>query len=613
MTQVSLDELCRQFGITTDYGAGAAVPDTTKRQLLEAIGVDPEHAPAGDAQSDEITPPEGVACYCPDWLAASPAWGFFCQLYELRSDRSWGIGDFRDLADLAGITAEAGADFLGINPLHALFLADSNRRSPFTPSNRLFLNPLYIAMDDLPGEPDADKAALDGLRAADAVDYAAVSSVKLAGLRAVYRASPFSSPTYTAAAFSAFCERGGQSLERHAVFETLSHEMVDRGHGAGWRSWPREFRDPQHMAVTTFARDRADDVRFHCWLQWIASIQLAAAERTALSAGMRIGIYLDLAVGDAPDGSATWSASDLMLNGFTIGAPPDVFAQGGQNWHLSAPSPTALAKQELMPFRKLIEAQLRFAGALRIDHVMALRQLFLIPDGETPDKGTHLRYPFTGLLSVVAEESMENRSIIIGEDLGWVPPGFREAMQAARLMAYRILYFEHDGGWFRRTGTYPSMALACISTHDLPTLSRWWQGEDIELRRRFGLVDPDNASQHLEYRMTERRALVAAFVDGGQLEPDSIDTDAPQMPETVLTAAYRFLAETPCLLVGVRLADLTGPAASTNVPGTIDEYPNWQLRSPTAIQQIPELRSFRDVTALLRAVRPKAANPQNAA
>ena len=606
MPQSSLDELCRQFGITTDYGPGAAVPDATKRQLLKAIGVDPDHPPpGGEAESGDLMSPEGVACYSPDWLTASPAWGVFCQLYELRSDRSWGIGDFRDLADLARITADAGADFLGINPLHALFLAEPSRRSPFMPSNRRFLNPIYIAMDDLPGEPPADEATLDRLRMADAVDYEAVSSLKLTGLRAVYRESPFSSPGYTAGAFSTFCESGGRSLQRHAIFEVLSQAMVDRGHGAGWLSWPAELRDPENSPVTAFARDHAEDVQFHCWLQWIASIQLAAARQAAFSAGMRIGIYLDLAVGDAPDGSATWSASDLALNGFTVGAPPDVFAQEGQNWHLSAMSPTALARQDLVPFGQLIEAHLRYAGALRIDHAMSLRQLFMIPDGETPAKGTHLRYPFAELLSVLAEASVKHRSIIIGEDLGWVPRGFRAAMQSARLMAYRILYFEHDGGLFRRTAAYPGMALACVSTHDLPTLSGWWQGEDIEHRRRFGLVDADSASEHARYRLAERRALVAALVDGGQLEPGSIDTDAPEMPESVLTAAYRFLAETPCLLVGVRLADLAGPAAATNVPGTIDQYPNWQLRSPTPIQRIPDIQSFRDVTAQLRAARPK--------
>lgn len=604
MTQLSLDELCRRFGITTDYGPGAAVPDATKRQLLRAIGVDLEN-PAGDvAGPGDLTSPDGVACYCPEWLAASPAWGIFCQLYELRSDRCWGIGDFRDLADLAGIAADAGADFLGVNPVHALFLADTSRRSPFMPSNRLFLNPLYIAMDDLPGEPPADLAMLDRLRMADMVDYEAVTSLKRAGLWAVYQMSPFSSSVYTAEAFSAFREQRGRSLERHAIFEALSGNMVDRGYGVGWLSWPSEFHNPQNDAVRGFARDHADDVQFHCWLQWIASIQLDAAEQAALSAGMRVGIYLDLAVGEAPDGSATWSASELVLNGFTIGAPPDVFAQDGQNWHLSVPSPTALARQNLIPFRALVEAQLRHAGALRIDHVMALRQLFVIPDGESPDKGTHLRFPFAEMLGAVAEESVKNRTIIIGEDLGWVPPGFREAMQSARLMAYRILYFESDGGLFRRTSTYPSMALACVSTHDLPTLARWWQGDDVELRRGFGLIDAETASRDAAYRIEERRALVAAFVDGGQLQPGEVDTDAANMPDAVLSAAYRFLAETPCLLVGVRLADLAGPAASTNVPGTIDEYPNWQLRSPTTIQRIPEIPSFREVTARLRAARP---------
>lgn len=600
MQRAELEALCGRVGITTRYG-DRAVPDASLITILRALGHD---AGAPDLPGLHDDPARAGTCHMPAGLAERPAWGIVCQLYELRSQHNWGIGDFSDLAALARIAAEAGADFLGVNPLHALFLAAPARHSPFTPSNRAFLNPLYIAMDDLPGPAPEAPDALASLRAADLVDYPAVAAAKRQALAAIFAASPFDAD-HPEREFAAFRAKGGAALERHALFEALSQHMAEAGHGAGWKDWPGAYHSPDSPDVTAFARAHQPQVTFHIWLQWLAARQLAAAQAAALATGMRIGLYLDFAVGEAPDGSATWGAPELFLHGLSVGAPPDVFAQDGQYWDLAALSPTALADAGFAPLRNLIAAQMRHAGALRIDHAMGLKQLFLVPDDAPALDGAHVAYPFADMLATVASESRAQGTIVIGEDLGYVPEGFRDTMRRADMLAYRILYFEQEWGLFRRAATYPEMALACISTHDLPTLAGWWRGEDILLRHRFGLIDAASAEAQHSRRAEERGALVAALIDGGQLPADCRDGEAETLTAQVRTAAYSFLGATPCRLVAVRLADLVGPEGATNIPGTTDEHPNWQRRTPVTLDQIPATPAFRDVSAALRALRPR--------
>jgi 4-alpha-glucanotransferase len=543
MDEHRLNELCWASGITTQYGH-RDVPDDTKRRLLAALGVSETTTPEAAGVPDFHRPPD-ARCALPDWLEAAPTWGLFCQLYELRSANSWGIGDFGDLARLARVAGAAGADFLGVNPVHALFLAEPSRCSPFMPSNRAFLNPLYIAMDDLPGRTRPDKAALAAVEAAELVDYDAVAALKLKGLNAVFSRTPFDDDRFPEVGFAAFRRARGEALDRHALFETLSLHMVAEGHGAGWHGWPDDYQRADSPAVAAFAKRHVKQLRFHAWLQWIACLQLDTVQEEAHAAGMRIGLYLDLAVGEALDGSATWGMPGLALEGVVVGAPPDVFSQEGQNWDLAALNPVTLAASGYAPLRALIRAQLDHAGALRIDHVMVLRQLFLIPDDALASAGTHMAYPFAEMLRVVAEESLAHGAVMIGEDLGWVPHGFRETMQEANILAYRILYFEQEFGLFRRAATYPKKALACISTHDLPTLTGWWAGEDIAQRREFGLIDDALAKKQEQRRIEERTALVNALIDGGQLPPDARDGELAELPPRVLEAAYRFLGAPP--------------------------------------------------------------------
>ncbi len=599
-----LDRLARWHGIppayTDAHGMRRRVPSASRKALLAVLGVDPAADPPGTPAPDLALTAGDARCFVPQWLDDAPAWGLFCQLYELRSGRNWGIGDFRDLADLARIAGEAGADFLGVNPLHALFLAAPERCSPFAPSNRAFLNPLYIAVDDVPGAgPPPD---LTALRASDRVDYCRVAALKIDALREIFSRAPFADAA-AREQHDRFVRERGTALYHHALFEALSSAMVHTGHAAGWRGWPEDCRGPDTPAVRAFAEANGADIAFHLWLQWIADRQLAAAQDVARAAGMRIGLYLDLAVGAAPDGSSAWSGQ-TMLRGVRIGAPPDLFQAGGQDWGLAAPSPEVLVEQDFAPFRDMIRAQLSHAGALRIDHAMALWQLFLIPDGVSAREGGYLRYPIRDMLRVLAEELHQARAIIVGEDLGSVPRGFRAAMREARILSYRLLYFEQNKRGFLPPRRYSASALACLSTHDLPTLADWWQGRDIEQREEFRLVDAETSAQQRTHRRRERDDLVAALKDAGVLE--TAPADAPDLPPEILRAAHLFIARTPALLAAARLADLAGPQAATNVPGTSEEeYPNWQLRSPTAIEDLPGHLAFREIAALLSGARPR--------
>jgi len=624
MTLAPIAELARRHGIALPGGEEGETLATRARPVLTALGVEigsDEAISSALAVSRDVEPPQlrappAARCYLPDWLVENRAWGISVQLYELRSGRNWGIGDFDDLATLCRIAADAGADFVGTNPLHALFLSEPNRCSPFSPSSRQFLNPLYIAVDQVPGfvmdEAVADAARL--LRATPHIDFVGVAKLKLDVLRSLWthwrQDEPASGP-FSSQAFSAFRALGGEALHGHAVFEALSAEMVAAGFGSGWLDWPEAFRSAHGAAVLRFVDDRDDEVRFHAWLQWIAHAQLEQAAAAASAAGLRIGLYLDLAVGESPDGSATWSDPGHSIPGMSIGAPPDMFTIDGQDWGLAPVSPLAMMKSCFADFRATNEALMRHAGALRIDHVMALWQLFLVPEAGSPADGAYVRYPVEDLLGILAEQSRRHRTIVIGEDLGHVPPGFRNVMLGAGILSYRIVYFEKAGDAFIASQEYPRLALACLSTHDMPTLTGWWLGDDIGLRLAHGLIDADAAGEQRRERVADRAALIDLLVGEGVLDasPLSSADPAPDMqtmlPENLAVAAHRFVARTRSALASVRFADLTGERAQTNLPGTIDAHPNWRVKSSVTLEELPTTALFRSITTAMAAERPR--------
>jgi 4-alpha-glucanotransferase len=621
MKNTTLDELARRHGISltrpSPDNQEVSISDETKRKILAALNIEPNWAgpsgsgdkPAARKHAAKRAIPKS---YLPEILDSARVWGLSLQLYELRSERNWGIGDFEDLAVVADLVASLGGDFIGLNPLHAPFLADPNRCSPYEPSSRQMLNPLYIAVDQVPGyigNPELE-ARLRELRETDLVDYVRVAQTKLLALREIWRdwrTEAPANPAYDPADFEAFIKRGGRSLRLHALFETISFSMTENGVVAGWHAWPAEFQYPDSKAVTEFEQQHADDVRFHMWLQWLADRQLTQTARRAREAGLRIGLYLDLAVGEAIDGSATWGERDIYIAQATIGSPPDPFATEGQDWHLAAFMPSKIAAGKNSPYRRMVSAAMRYAGAIRIDHAAALRRLFLVPLDRAPDSGAYVDYPQDDLLKVLSEASAEYRCLVIGEDLGMLPDGLQDDLEEAQILSYRILSYERDADSFKPADVYPALALACISTHDHQTLVGWWRGADIKVRAEHGIVPPDVTEQHVEERKTERRDLRNALDEAGAEPPHRLPpkTANEEKLKELVVSAHRFIAMTPSMLAAVRLADLTGEKQPTNVPGTSDGYPNWKPKLSVALKDLPSIPLLLEVTEAMRQERPK--------
>ncbi|MDH3839720.1 MAG: 4-alpha-glucanotransferase [Chromatiales bacterium] len=533
-------------------------------------------------------------CYQPEALAEGQRlWGISVQLYTLRSERNWGIGDFADLRELVLQAAELGADYIALNPLHALFPANPAHSSPYSPSSRAFLNTLYI---DVPGVADFAECAqaralterarfrrrLDELRNDPYVGYVGVAELKQSVLEMLYKSfceRHLATASARAAAFHDYCENGGEPLRRQAVFDAL-YETMWRDHAqAGWRHWPAQYHSPEGEAVAAFAAENDDRVRYFLYLQWVAAIQLDEAARAARRAGMRIGLYLDLAVGVDPSGAEAWSNQDVLSDSASVGAPPDPLALTGQDWGVPPLKPRELKEQGYKAFASLMRGNMKDAGALRIDHVMALCRLWWIPRGMPSSAGAYVHYPVDDLFGIVALESQRNRCVVIGEDLGTVPDAVRWKMSDYGLFAYKVLYFEKDSkGACVSPGAYPREALVAVSTHDLPPFRSFWTGSDLSLRERLGLFPSDEVRDaSYSERMADRRALLAALVEAGEWPP-STEREPPPYSARLAEAVERYVAGSRAALMSVQLEDWLGMEDPVNVPGTSDEHRNWQRK-----------------------------------
>ena len=527
-------------------------------------------------------------CYRPDRLARG--FGVSAQLYTLRSADDQGIGDLTTLALAAEAAARHGAAALGINPLHALFPADPERASPYHPSDRRFLDPIHIdltALADLPPSVEADRmlaeasGAIAALRDRRQVEYIAVSALKTAILRARFEAFRAAADSGNGAfwqQFVSFVDRAGPPLERFCTFRA-----IDAFHGGtDWHGWPDGLANPASPAVQAFAAQHQDRIAFEAFRQWLAERQLAAASARALAAGMPLGLYRDLAVGCAPDGAEAWAGGPAYASGASVGAPPDPFSADGQIWNLPPPNPLTMAAGGHATFRELITANMRHAGMLRIDHVMGLQRLFWVPEGAKTAEGAYVCYPRDALQSELALASHEARCMVVGEDLGTVPEGFREALAHAGVLSYRVLWFEREGAGFKASETYPAEAVACVATHDLATLAGWWSGNDLAEQAQLGRL-PDFASA-LAARDAERAALVARLHASGHLSA-APDFAAPMTPEFA-AAIHAFVAATPALLAFVQVDDLAAETMAVNLPGTDRERPNWRRRIRTPVEAL---------------------------
>ncbi len=573
---------------------------------------------AVSGESTLVVAPE--RCYLPRAIEeGARVWGSTVQLYGLTSARNAGIGDFADLRECAAAWGERGAALLGINPLHAISTRDPGHASPYSPSSRLFFNPLYIAIDEVEDFRELASSAPDlargwaeecrALRAGEMVDYARVTTAKRAmfeRLHAHFAQQHSTSGTRRARAFAQFRESRGQALRRHAL-----HEALQEFHRAGWRDWPAEHQDPGSEAVLRFAAEKSDRVGLHEYLQWQADLQLAEAQERCRELGMPIGLYADLAISIGGDGSEAWANQGLYALGVSVGAPPDEFNTQGQDWGLPPLSPERLRESAYAPLIATLRANMARSGALRIDHVMGLARLYWVPHGMKAADGAYVRYPVEEMLGIVALESRRHHCMVIGEDLGTVAESLRHQLDQAEVLSYRLLMFEREATAFKPSASYPRRALVAWSTHDLPTLAGWWQEDDIETRHALGLLREEDLAAQKRDRQAARRALVDALVREGLAKAGSLAADGA-LDEDLAFAVQAFLAKTPASVMVVQMEDVFGVVPQANLPGTVDQHPNWKRKLPVPLEELARHPRFRRLARELAAVRGRSRKKRDA-
>jgi 4-alpha-glucanotransferase len=513
--------------------------------------------------------------------------GVAAQIYGLRHAGDCGIGDMSGVTALAQAAAARGLESLALSPVHAVFAAESRQFSPYSPSNRLFYNPLHADAASVLGNERIARARttagvdlpIGELESSSLVDWEASTRTKMAVLRRLFEdfaaTDLAANPAIGLAGdFRTFCSDRGATLQEHALFEALHQARLEADpEQPNWNQWPAIWRDPRSAAVGKFAAQNRREILFHCFLQWLADRSFAGAQQKARTAGMTIGLIADLAVGMSAAGSYAWAHKDHVLSGLQIGAPPDLFNANGQNWGLTTLSPRALQMQGYGPFIATLQACMRHAGGLRVDHVMGFLRLWVIPQGATAAEGAYIAYPVSDLFRLTALESHRHRAIVIGEDLGTVPAGFRERLARAGIYGMSVLWFARNGKGFIPPHDWPSLAVAMTSTHDLPPVAGWWRGTDLDARASCDLLRDAQAERMV--RSSERNELWAAFKSAKVAEGE-----APAAAEAspIVDAAVHFVAKTKAQLALLPLEDALGLERQPNMPGTIDEYPNWRYR-----------------------------------
>ncbi|MGW0565491.1 4-alpha-glucanotransferase [Streptomyces sp. NPDC003016] len=603
-------------------GPGAAVPPpvTGEGWVQPPLGVHRLSVRTPDGTEDAAT-----LVVAPGRVPQQPGrvYGLLVQLYSLLSRRSWGMGDLGDLAELAAWSGRSlGVGFVQINPLHAAVPGAPTDPSPYRPSSRRFPDPVHLRVEDVPEYahvPAADRARVDGLleRAAalrdgvldkgELIDRDAVWELKKEALELVRRVPPGPGRR---AAYCDFLAEQGTALEDHATWCALAEV-----HGSDWHAWPAALRDDPRSAAVARARDELyDRVDLHCWLAWLTDSQLAAAQHAALGAGMPVGIVHDLAVGVHPGGADAWAQQDAYARGMSVGAPPDAFNALGQDWGLPPWRPDALAATAYAPFRDLLRGLLRNAGALRIDHVMGLFRLWWVPEGRPPTDGTYVRYDADAMLAVLALEAHLAGASVIGEDLGTVEPGVRDALAERGVSGTSVLWFERDWagtGEPLPPGAWREHCLATATTHDLPSTAARLTGEHVALRHRLGLLTRPLADERAEASVEVADWL--SYLARLGLLPEGAGDE-----EGGIRAVYRFLLRTPARMIGIWLPDTVGDRRPQNLPGTWDQYPNWRLPvadaegRPVTLEELaasPRLHDLIDVFRTCAAPSAPSAGP----
>ena len=558
------------------------------------------NARAGNCMMRLIVTPDRAALPAPGKHA-----GLGITLYGLRSERNWGCGDFRDLTDLIDwAAATLHADFIALNPLHAIHNRRPYNTSPYLPNSIFYRNFLYLDVEGVRGydrirqrfEDEETHAAIAALRASAVVEYEQVAALKRRALDLIFESS---APGRACLEWIA-CE--GDLLRLYATYCALDEHLHAKDPGLWvWPAWPEPYRDPDSPAVKAFAAEHQREILFHGWLQWNVDRQLARAQQRARRVGMRIGLYHDLALATDRCGSDLWAHRAFYVAGCGVGSPPDDFSPTGQDWSFPPPNSRQHRADGYRLYTESIRKSMRHGGALRIDHVMRLFRLYWIPQGHDAAHGAYVRDNADDLVKILALESVRNNAVIVGEDLGTVEPEVREALSRFGILSYRLLYFERIDGAFKLPDQYPPQALAASTTHDLATITGFWTGADIEARLRAGTIDRAAFDAQQADRVRDKQRLLDALFAVDLLPPD-YGREADRIPELTGELHYAiigFLAKTPCVLWLVNQEDMTKEPDQQNLPGTTAEYPNWSRKMRWSIEDLIYLKEARDCAAMV--------------
>ncbi len=542
------------------------------------IGYHRLHLQVGSSDVDTAVIVAPSALEPPARLGAGRAWGLATQLYSARSRNSCGVGDLTDLTDLAVWSAAChGAGFILVNPLHAAAPTAPMEPSPYLPTSRRFVNPMYLRVEAVPEFAQvrhrgrirkARKQVQERADRSEQIDRDRAWKTKRASLESVYLIELSAGREI---GYQAFLDREGRSLDDFATWCALAEH-----YGADWHQWPEELQHPGSEAVAEFVDEYASTVDFHRWLQWIVDEQLMSAQASALQAGMELGIMHDLAVGVDPDGADAWALQDVLALGVAAGAPPDEFNQLGQDWSQPPWRPDRLAEAAYEPFRALVGAVLRHAGGVRIDHIIGLFRLWWIPKGAPPTEGTYVRYDHEAMIGIVMLEAYRAGAVVVGEDLGTVEPWVRDYLRDRGVFGTSILWFEMDrdgAGGPLPAERWREGCLSAVTTHDLPPTAGYLAGEHVRLRDELGLLTRP-AAEELASDQVQQRAWISELRRVGLLDGEAGDDSDV---DSVVLALHRYLGRTPSRLLSLSVADATGEVRTQNQPGTTDEYPNWRV------------------------------------
>jgi len=558
-----------------------------------------------------------ASCYGPSDAADYKMWGFAAQLYSLKSENSWGIGDFSDLNNLVMDTAERGGAVIGLNPLHPLFPGNTQHRSPYSPTSRSFLNTLYIDVTKVPDYKNCKKAVelvrskafrkrIKKTNNARLINYPEAASLKYEALELLYEhflVQHQDKETVFDTEFKQFCDEFGNELDVLATFDALYEYFRKKDINAfGWTSWPDQYQNPDSAEVKQFQQKHKARIGYFKFIQWVADKQLAEVAAHARKAGMPIGLYLDLAVGTDGSGADVWANRSVYVSGGSVGAPPDALNLLGQDWGLTPMNPLALIEQGFQPLVKALRSCMRHAGALRIDHVLGYMRQYWVAPGKKADDGIYISFPFEDMLRIIALESRRANCVVIGEDLGTTPDGFGQIMAAAGLLSYRVLFFERwENGLFKRPESYPEQAMVTVSTHDLPTFAGWWSGTDCKWRSRLNLYPADgDAREDVKSRKQDKKCLFAALEDMNLINSKSVSSSkATKINNKLAIAVQQFLAMTPGRIQLIPLEDALRIKQQVNIPGTINEHPNWLQRLPFDLDEIWQRKLMKELVRVM--------------